>query len=137
MVRPEVIHRRLMKIEEYLSILAGLQGYSRDDFLSNPEHYGATERFLQLVIEAVNDIGSHIIADQALGHVEWQSDIPAILAGNGTIDSGMKDRWIRMIGFRNALVHDYLDIDRGIVFDVLHHCLDDICQLKTIFATFL
>ena len=42
-----------------------------------------------------------------------------------------------MIGFRNTLVHEYIDIDRTIVFETLQHGLEDIEQLKRVFAGFL
>lgn len=69
MLHPEVIRKRLQKLEEYLAILERLRGYGRDEFLSNPERYGSAERFLQLVIESVNDMASHVIAEQGLGEV--------------------------------------------------------------------
>ena len=42
-----------------------------------------------------------------------------------------------MIGFRNTLVHDYLEIDRGIVHDVLQHHLEDLVAIKNVLAGFL
>jgi uncharacterized protein YutE (UPF0331/DUF86 family) len=42
-----------------------------------------------------------------------------------------------MIGFRNVLVHDYLDVDREIVYTVPQEDLDDLDQLKRLFAKFL
>ena len=81
MVRPEVISKRIHKLDEYLSILEQIQRYSYDEFAGDPEHYGSCERFLQLCIETISDIGNHIIADLELGEVAWQRDIPEILAG--------------------------------------------------------
>ena len=42
-----------------------------------------------------------------------------------------------MIGFRNALVHDYVDIDRRIVYEALQHRLEDIEALRRVFAQFI
>jgi len=69
--------------------------------------------------------------------VNWYSDIPTILAENGYIDAQLKEYWIQIIGFRNVLVHDYLDIDRKIVYEVLQHRLDDLERLQEVFAQFL
>ena len=66
MVRAEVIRKRLNKLDEYLAILRGLQKYSFEEFIRDPEHYGSAERFLQLGIEAITDIGSHVIAELTL-----------------------------------------------------------------------
>ncbi|MCX7854958.1 MAG: DUF86 domain-containing protein [Anaerolineae bacterium] len=137
MIRAEVIRKRLNKLDEYLSILRSIQRYKWEEFIQDPEHYGSAERFLQLAIEAVNDIGSHIIAALDLGTVNWYSDIPAILEERGYISPALQERWIRMIGFRNALVHDYLDIDRRIVYEALQEGLEDLEALREVFARFL
>ena len=55
----------------------------------------------------------------------------------GFISSDLCEKWIRMIGFRNTLIHEYIDIDRTIVFDILHHGLGDIEQLQRVFTAFL
>ena len=137
MVRAEVIRKRLNKLDEYLAILYRLQEYTLDEFISDPEHYGSAERFLQLGIETITDMGNHVIAELALGVVNSYGDIPAIMSEQGYIDARLKEKWIRMIGFRNILVHEYTDIDRGIVYEVLQHGLADLEALKGIFAQFL
>jgi len=137
MARPEVIRRRLQKLDDYLAVLRGLQRYSLVAFLEDPERYGSAERFLQLAIETLNDMGSHVIAQRALGIVESYRDIPFILAEHGYLDDASREKWIQMIGFRNILVHDYLDLDREIVYRVLQHDLEDIERLRRAFAQFL
>lgn len=137
MVKAEVIRKRLNKLDEYLEILHGLGEYSFDEFVADAEHYGSAERFLHLAIEALIDIGNHIVADLDLGVVNWYSDIPSILAKHKYITKAQKENWIKMIGFRNTLVHDYIDIDRRIVYDVLQNNIKDVEQLQKVFAQFL
>jgi uncharacterized protein YutE (UPF0331/DUF86 family) len=137
MVRPEVIRKRLNKIDEYLVVLQRLQRYGRDEFLADPERYGSAERFLHLAIEALLDMGNHVIADEGLGVVDWYSDVPRIFLEKGLISSELSQKWIRMIGFRNTLVHGYMDVDRTIVYEVLQNGLGDIEELKHVFARFL
>ncbi len=137
MVRSEVIRKRLGKLDEYLTVLHHLQRYSLPEFVEDPEHYGSAERFLQLAIEAITDMGNHVVAELGLGVVNWYSDIPTILADNGYVDVQLKEKWLRMIGFRNVLVHDYADIDRTIVHEVLQHHLEDLESLRRVFAQFL
>ena len=137
MLRAEVIRKRINKLDEYLSILNKLQAYSFEEFMANPERYGSAERFLHLSIEAVIDMANHIIAELGLGVVNWYSDIPAMFFEKGHIDRHLKEKWIQMIGFRNTLVHEYIDIDRQIVYKALQNNLDDIEKLKKVFAQFL
>lgn len=78
-----------------------------------------------------------IVADLGLGEVNWYSDIAAIMEEKKFISVDLREKWIRMVGFRNILVHDYLEVDREIVYDVLQNRLGDLEELKRVFATFL
>lgn len=137
MVRVEVIRKRLGALDEYLGVLRSLQKYPLEEFLDNPEHYGSAERFLQLSIETTLDIGNHIVSSLGYGEVNWYSDIAILLEEKGIIDAELREKWIKIIGFRNILVHNYLEVDRKIVFDVLQNRLGDIEQLKKAFIVFL
>ena len=137
MVRKEVIRKRLEKLENYLAILRGMRETPVEEFVANPEKYGSAERFLQLAIEVINDIGSHLVVDLGLGSVDWYRDVPERLCDAGYIGQDLRERWLRMIGFRNILVHDYLDIDRQEVYQVLQEDLADLERFQALFAQFL
>ena len=91
-VRKEIIRKRLNRLDEYLGVLKKLQRYSFKEFTADPERYGSAERFLHLAIEAVIDIGNHVIADLELGVVNWYSDIPKILAEKKFIPSELEEK---------------------------------------------
>lgn len=137
MVRPEVIRRRLEAVSENLEVLERLAQYEEDEFIADPEHYGSAERFLQLALEALLDMGSHTIADSDLGTVNQSRDIPRLFREHGYIDRALEEKWLRMIGFRNILVHAYLQLDRKRVHKVLRQNLEDIRALQRMFANFL
>lgn len=137
MLRPEVIRKRLNKLDDYLDFLEKAQGYEKDLFMKTPEYYGSVERFLQLSIEALDDMASHVIAAMELGFIDQYRDIPKIFADEQWIDESLKDRWIEMIGFRNILVHDYLEVNREVVYEILQNHLDDLKKLRDVFIRFL
>lgn len=137
MVNPDVLHRRLKKLDEYLGYLEDAQRYSYREFADDPERHGSVERFLHLSIEALTDMASHVVADDDLGSVDRAADLPDILAGHGYVDEELATTWKDMIGFRNVLVHEYADIDPERVYDVLQHGLDDIRRLRRVFGHFL
>ncbi len=106
-------------------------------FLPVQNAMAAPNAFYQLAIETLTDIGNHVIADLNLGVVDWYSDVPRLLHEAGYIDENLRATWTRMIGFRNILVHDYLNVDRGIVYQVLHENLEDFEALKQAFIQLL
>jgi uncharacterized protein YutE (UPF0331/DUF86 family) len=82
-------------------------------------------------------MGSHIVADENLGTVEQSRDIPRRFLEHGRITESLEQRWIHMIGFRNILVHEYLAVDRAVVYDVVCHRLQDLAEIRRLFAEFL
>ncbi|NCP85980.1 MAG: hypothetical protein CO094_05345 [Anaerolineae bacterium CG_4_9_14_3_um_filter_57_17] len=137
MVRVEVLQKRIQKIDEYLQLLQKYPTISLEDFLSEPEHYNSAERLLQLAIEATIDMGNHLVADMNLGHADYGTQIPDILADKELISRELADIWVKMIGLRNILVHDYLDISHQIVYEIVQNRLEDITTLRDFFARYL
>ena len=128
------------RLQDILDAIKAIERYavsSYEEFIADPERYGSAERFLHLAIEAIIDMGNHVIAHLDLGVVNWYRDIPSILSEKGYVNPSLKEKWIRMIGFRNTLVHEYIDIDRKIVYEVLQNNLKDLEELKRTFAQFL
>ena len=137
MVDAELVKRRLQRLDEYVEILKRLRRYSSEEFLGEPERYGSAERFMQLSIELINDLGNHVVADDGLGTVAVSADVPRLLASHGILDTALAEQWVKMIGFRNILVHEYLNIDRRLVYETLGDNLEDFDRLRSVFAGLL
>ncbi len=105
------IHARLEKLKEYVSILETLKSTSEDELKTDFVKKGAIERYLQLAIEACIDIAELIISDQRFKTPETAKDAIKILGEKGIISKEFADRFSKAAGFRNILIHDYLEID--------------------------
>jgi uncharacterized protein YutE (UPF0331/DUF86 family) len=131
----DVFERRTRRFEEILGILVGLSETPWERFATDPEKYGSTERFLQLAIEVLDDLGAHVVARAQLGPVASYGDVPERLLEAGHLTEAQAHTWRRIIGFHNALVHDHLEVDLTIVYDVLQNRLDDLRDLhRTLLA---
>ena len=86
------------------------------------------EHTLQLCLQAVQDVASHIVADERLGEPSTNQQLFRLLHSAEWIDAELGDSLRAAIGFRNVLVHGYADVDLNIVRDVLAHRLDDIVR---------
>lgn len=138
MVRTEIIQKRISKANEYINYLEKIRKENtREEFKREPMVFGSSERFLHLVIESLLDIGNHIISDQNLGEVELYKDIPEMLYQNDYISKEQKEVFTKITGFRNILVHDYLEVDLDIVYDILNKNLEDLKSILKAYADFL
>ena len=125
----DVFERRTRRFVETLEILERLGRTPWETFSTDPEKYGSAERFLQVAVEILDDLGAHLVARSGAGPVERYRDIPDRLLVAGRLSQAQADLWRRVIGFRNVIVHAYLDVDRAIVFDILRNSLDDLRDL--------
>ncbi|EGM70213.1 type VII toxin-antitoxin system HepT family RNase toxin [Shewanella sp. HN-41] len=92
--------------------------------LSNLE-YRAAERTLQVSIEACIGIAKHW-AKALAGHSPQDAyQAFEILCQRGTQPADELGGWRKVIGLRNALVHDYLNIDPEIIRSVISQGYSD------------
>ena len=126
MVSQESITRRLQKLEEYISLLERLREHPKKAILSDPFVYGNVERYLQLAIQTVIDISNYILAEKKVRGINEYRDALERLGAEGIIPEKLASRIVPMAGLRNILVHEYLDVDREKLYDILHHHLSDL-----------
>lgn len=126
MVKREIVISRIDRLNEYVSILKSVIKYDRKIYISDPLIYGAAERFLHLSIDCILDIGNHVISDMRYRKPENNKDIFIILYESKIIDEKLKNNLCDMAGFRNILVHDYMKLDRGLVYDIINNNLNDL-----------
>jgi len=126
LVETLVITRRLIKLREYVGLLKTIRREPREQFTTDPLVYGNAERYLQLAIQCVLDIGNHILADRKLREPEEYRDIVKTLGDHSLISPDLTERLMPLVGLRNILVHDYLDIDRPRLYDALQAELEDL-----------
>ena len=126
MVNPEILSARLRALASYLDKLKVFRSVQRDEFVSEDALHDLAERYLHLAMECVLDAGNHIIADRGLPTPRVYKDIFAILATGGVISSALSEKLQRWAGLRNILVHNYLEIDHGIAYDIIQNDLHEL-----------
>jgi uncharacterized protein YutE (UPF0331/DUF86 family) len=122
----ELVATRVSKIREQLRHLSRLDHMTREQFLASTTEQHAAERELQVAIESCLDIGHHVISRQGLRRPGDYRDVFRVLREAGIVEPSLADRLEEMAGFRNRLVHGYLDIDPGRVYDIARTELHDI-----------
>lgn len=90
-----------------------------------------------MAIECVIDLGNHIISDMNYRKPESSRDIFLVLYENKVINDKLKNNLCNMVSFRNILVHDYLKLDRGIVYDIVMDRLGDIKSFVKVIKDFI
>ncbi len=127
MVNKDILMTRLDKLTEYINFLEGIEKYTEEEYVRNPFIYGASERFLHLAIECTIDIGNHIVSDKRYRKPESNRDVFEVLYENEILSLKIKENLGNMASFRNILVHDYVKINRSMVYRII---IDDLGDIK-------
>lgn len=119
------VRKHLEDIALTLQVLEGLQSTSLRDFCGDLRTQWATEKGLERCIQNVLDVSAHIL--NAFGHPAPDDYTGLIreLGRQGILPADFAERIAPMAGFRNILVHRYLDVDVATVYDALQRRLDD------------
>ncbi len=109
------LHERNQQVDGYvfeLNELAEIENLKQRD-------YYAVERLLQVLVEACIGVSKHWLKflGKSVPNEAYQAF--ELLARHGLLPESELVTWRKIIGLRNALVHDYLNLDRAIVLSVL------------------
>ncbi|MGQ9558073.1 MAG: type VII toxin-antitoxin system HepT family RNase toxin [Desulfurispora sp.] len=120
----EVVQKRLLKLEQTLRKLQKLSRTSWEEYTQNEILQDSAERNLHIAAQTCIDIGSHIIAERGYRPPSSYADIFTVLHEEGLIPEDLAGTMRKIAGFRNILVHDYLDVDPQIVYTCLQRLED-------------
>lgn len=136
-LRPEAVRQRLLKLEEAVSRLEELGRGDRTLLRTSFRDAWAAERGLQLAAEILLDTGNHILSAHFGQSARDYEDVIAQLASRGVIDEPLRARLKGVGGFRNVLVHGYLEVDPDRVADYLARAPGDFSAFLDAIRTWL
>ena len=122
----DIVRKKLEIIDDEINFLKEIQKLSINEFQNDLRNLKSTCRSLQNAIQALIDLGNHIISSLNLGKPEIYEDIPSLLFENKVITKSFKEKFIYMIKFRNFLVHEYDRVDPLRIYKILKENIDDI-----------
>ena len=102
-----------------MRVLRALRIRGREAFLSDEVVQDRAERHAQLLGQACADIALHILAGTGAAAPETYAEALTALAASRVIPTPLGARLASAVRLRNILVHGYLDIDHGRLFDEL------------------
>jgi len=120
---------RIEIIRVALSHLKELGNLQRDEFLEDYKNPASAETFIRHCLEAIFDIGRHILAKSGKVRLTHEyKDIARGLGEIGVISKPLMNRLMEMAGYRNRIVHFYHEITDEELYEILQNDLKDIEQ---------
>ena len=109
--------------------LQDLPIHNRKKFLSNKHTIAAAESYLRRSLEALFDIGRHILARRFGAPVTEYKEIAQSLLERKILQRKEAEILRQMAGYRNRMVHFYHEISPEELQEICAHHLDDINTL--------
>jgi uncharacterized protein YutE (UPF0331/DUF86 family) len=122
-----VVRRHLIAMDEAVQTLR--RHRDKPDALLDADraHRWAVERGLQLCAQNALDIATHLAASAGHDVPDYASAIDR-LGDMGALPPEFAARFRAVAGFRNVVVHGYLEVDPGIVHRLLNESLEEFAE---------
>jgi uncharacterized protein YutE (UPF0331/DUF86 family) len=122
-----IVRRHLLALDEALQTLRRHQGHPLERLTAEREELWAVERGLHLCAQNALDIAAHLAASAGRDVPDYAAAIDRMV-DLGVVSPLFAQRFRAVAGFRNVLVHAYLDVDVATVHRLLNDHLDDFVE---------
>ena len=123
-------------MERSLRVLRSLRPRGRAAFESDEVVQDRVDRHAQLLAQACADVALHILPATGAAAPETYAEALVRLGAAGVVPPALAARLAAAVRLRNILVHGYLDIDHGRLFDELEW-IEDTAEFAGAIETWL
>jgi len=125
-IRAGIVAERVSWIRGMISSIRELPMEIFEEFVQDPRNPAAAESYLRRCIEALLDLGRHILAKGfAIAATEYK-DIGQELFAQGIVTRDQAELFRRIAGYRNRMVHFYHEVDNEELYLLCTRNLQDL-----------
>lgn len=136
-LRAKVVSERIQWIREMAERIRELPLEGYEEFNSDSRNIAAAESYLRRGLEALMDLGRHILA-KGFGYAATEyKEIPKVLAQNGVLTNQEAHLMRKLAGYRNRMVHFYHEIPGQELYSICSRQLEDIENLTGAMARWI
>ena len=129
MLDKNLLLTRLEEIDKHLDKISPFSNSAYQEFLDDPKAQDIVEYNLFQIINHLITITQHIVVDEDFGLPQTSYEASQILFDKGVLDGNDLELMKKMIGFRNIVGHNYLNINKEVVYFILTKGRDDIRKI--------
>ena len=129
-INKKIIADRIAWVDKMVSEISSLPLTTYDEFMKDKRNVWATESCLRRALEALFDIGRHILAKTFGKGVSEYKEIASELGQLSVLSKEDTELLRTLGGYRNRLVHFYHEVSSKELFDICKGELDDLLRIK-------
>ena len=113
----QAISARLSRIRASVKTLMEASAKGREAFHTDSFPLAAAQWHYQLAVQTALDIADHIIASEDWEVADTDADAFHVLGKHAVLSHELTERLASLARLRNILVHSYLEVDPGKLYD--------------------
>jgi len=125
-ISKEVVSERVSLIQEMIEGIKELPSKNRQEFLGDKRNVAAAESYLRRSLEALLDLGRHILA-KGFGYPTTEyKEIARGLLEKEVLTERETELLTKMAGYRNRMTHFYQEITPEELYEICRDHIDEI-----------
>lgn len=129
MLNQQLVVSHSQMVRESVARLRRLATLSLTEFQSDPDNYAIAEHHLRRALQALLDLGRHLVIKSQWGNPANYREVFALLERGGVLDAEFSARVQGIAGYRNRLMHDYARVSAEEMWEILQERLEDLVSL--------
>jgi len=135
MVDKDIILAKSSAVKKHIKRIKDLPLKDFQTFQNNSDYQDILLFNIQLAVQNCIDIAAHIISDEDLGIPGSTNEMFYTLEENGYLTRDITEKMVRAVGFRNLIVHEYVNLKLDRVYEISKNDINDLeIFLKHIFS---
>lgn len=126
LIRASIVAERIAWVRSMMRSIQGLPLDNYHDFVSDSRNVAAAESYLRRGLEALLDLGRHLLAKGFGLAVTEYKDIGLKLGEAGVLSKEQELLLRKMAGYRNRMVHFYHEVSREELYELCTRNLQDV-----------
>ena len=110
---------------------------SLESFQSDSRNVWTAESCLRRSLEALLDVGRHLIAKLAATGVAEYKAVARSLGEHGVLDAPTVDLLVKLAGYRNRMVHFYHEVTAAELFGICASELQDVERIRAAYVQWM
>lgn len=135
MVDKDIILAKSSAVKKHIKRIKDLPLKDFQTFQNNSDYQDILLFNIQLAVQNCIDIAAHIISDEDLGIPGSTNEMFYTLEENGYLTRDITEKMVRAVGFRNLIVHEYVNLKLDRVYEISKKDINDLeIFLKHVFS---
>jgi uncharacterized protein YutE (UPF0331/DUF86 family) len=126
MVDKDIILAKFSAVRKHIKRIKDLPLKDFQTFQNNPDYQDILLFNIQLAVQNCIDIAAHIISDEDLGIPGSTNEMFYTLEENGYLTRDITEKMVRAVGFRNLIVHEYVNLKLDRVYEISKKDINDL-----------